>query len=57
LVIQVSHVLIKGINFALEVNLVLHHLLGVLLQSVDLIGNWLLVLFKLIILNFELRAF
>jgi len=50
-------VLIKGINLGLEINLVSHHLLGVLLQSVNLIGNRLLVLLKLVELNFEFRAF
>lgn len=57
LVIKVGHVLIKSINLRLEINLVSHHLLGVLLQSVDLVGNRLLVLFKFVKLNFELRAF
>ena len=57
LVVQVGHVLIEGINLGLEVNLISHHLLGVLLQSVDLVGNGLLVLLKLVVLNFEFRAF
>ena len=57
MVVQVGHVLIEGINLGLKVNLISHHLLGVLLQSVDLVGNGLLVLFKLVVLNFEFRAF
>jgi hypothetical protein len=57
LVIKVSHVLIKSINLRLEVNLVSHHLLRVLLQSVDLVGYRLLVLLKFVKLNFQLRAF
>ena len=57
LVVQVSHVLVKSINFGLEVNLVSHHLLGVLLQPIDLISNRLLVLLKFVKLNFQFRAF
>lgn len=57
LVIQVSHVLIEGINLRLEVNLVSHHLLGVLSQAVDLISDRFVVLLKLIVFNFEFRRF
>ena len=57
LVIKVSHVFVESINLRLEINLVSHHLLGVLLQPVDLVGYRLLVLLKFVKLNFELRAF
>jgi hypothetical protein len=56
LIVQVGHVLIEGINLRLEVDLVSHHLLRVLLESVDLVGNRLLVLLELVVFNFELRA-
>ena len=57
LVVQVSHMLVKSIYFGLKVNLVSHHLLGVLLQPIDLISHRLLVLLKFVKLNFQLRAF
>ena len=39
LIIEVGHVLVKGIDLRLKVNLVPHHLLGVLLQSIDFISD------------------
>jgi hypothetical protein len=55
LVIQVGHMLIEGINFRLEVNLVSHHLLRVLSEAIDLVIDRLVVLLKLVVFNFEFR--
>jgi hypothetical protein len=56
LIVEICHMLIEGIHFGLQVNLVSHHLLWVLLQSVDLIGHGLLVLLKLVVFDFEFGA-
>ena len=53
LVIQISHVLVKSIDFSLEIDLVSHHLLGVLLQSVDFIGYRFFILLKFVQLHFQ----
>ena len=55
LIIEVSHVLVKGINLGLEVDLVLHHLLGVLLESIYFVSDGLLFLLEFVILDLELR--
>lgn len=39
LVIKVGHVLVERINFSLQFNLILEHLIGVLLESIDLIAE------------------
>lgn len=53
LVIQISHVLVESIDFSLEIDLVSHHLLGVLLQSVDFIGYRFFILLKFVQLHFQ----
>jgi hypothetical protein len=45
LVVEVCHVLVQGIDFGLEFDLVPVHLVGVLAKSVDFVGHALFVLF------------
>ena len=53
LVIQISHVFIKGIDFRLQIDLISHHLFRVLLKSVDFIGYRFFILLKFIVLHFQ----
>lgn len=39
LIIQVGHVLVKGIDLGLQLDLVFEHLVGVLLQTVNLVAG------------------
>ena len=48
MIVKISHVFIKSSNFSLELNLIRVHLLRVRLQSVDLVGNGLLIGFGLL---------
>ena len=48
MIVKISHVFIKSSNFSLELNLIRVHLLRVRLQSVDLVGNRLLIGFGLL---------
>lgn len=39
LIIQVGHVLVKGIDLGLQLDLIFEHLVGVLLQTVNLVAG------------------
>jgi len=54
LVIEVGHMLVKSIDFRLEVDLVSHHLLGVSLQPIDLVCDGLLILLKFVVFHLVL---
>ena len=47
LVIEVGHVLVECLNLSLKVNLILHHLLWVSLESIDLVWEGLFILLLL----------
>jgi len=53
LIVEIGHVLIKSIDLSLEVNLILEHLVGVLLQSADFVADRLLILLQLLEDNLE----
>lgn len=57
LVVEVGHVLVQSVDFGLQFNLVLAHLVGVVLQAVDLVADALLVLLKLLEVNGVLVKF
>lgn len=57
LVIKVGHVLVEGVDFSLKFNLIFEHLVGVLLESIDLVAEGLLVLLQLIEGNLALLQF
>lgn len=57
LVVQISHVLVEGINFSLQLNLVFVHLLRMLLQPPDLIADAIFILLQLLQENSQLLLF
>lgn len=57
LVIQVGHVPVKSINLTLQIELVLHHLIRVLLQSIQFVTDRLFILDSFIMRNLQLLKF
>lgn len=62
LIVKISHVFVKGVNFGLQIDLVSQHLLRVLFESVDLVSNRGLVLVQFlhlsnVVLVFKLVVF
>ena len=45
LIVEIGHVLVQCIDFSLQINLISHHLLWMWFESVNLIFDWLFILF------------